>query len=381
MRKKMLSFLCAAALFITLLAVPASAANSLFFLSLNDTLPVNTPQTTPVQYNGWIYAPVNIFNGGAAGVNFGVYNGFTDNNTRLVLYNLSGKMMTFDLQSGTATAEGDSPPIPGKVLYRNGIYYVPAYAVCHYFGMTYSYHTTQYGPLLRIKDSNAWLSDAVFISSAASLMQSRLQEENRPVDPGDGGGESQPGVPNLPTDPTVPEVTEPAPTFSLYLGVSAQKGTDLTSVLDALAEVGAYAVVFFPADQVSDCGNMVRQAAGRGHKVGLIPQGETAEEQLKSVREGSHRLAAILRQETWFVLGENAALSEAGYLCWTAGVTAPASRDATTLYQAIVPDDQAVKDPVRVLLSGQTPSASLTGTLRQLAKDGDTFLRPKETKY
>ena len=377
MRKKILSLFCAAGLVMTLLVVPASAANSLFFLSLNDTLPENTLQNTPVQHNGWIYVPVNVFNGGAAGVNFGVYHGVIDNNTRLVLYNLSGKTMTFDLQNGTATAEGDSPPIPGKVLYRNGLYYVPAYAVCRYFGMIYSYHTTQYGPLLRIKDSNAWLSDQVFISSASSLMQSRFQEANRPVDPGGG---TPPVVPEVPKDPTVPEVTEPAPSFPLYLGVSAQAETDLTPVLNALEEVGAYGVVFFPAGQVSACGNMVRQAAGRGHKVGLIPQGETGEEKVASVRAGSRQLAAILRQETWFVLGQDPALSEAGYLCWTAGVTAPAASDATTLYQAIVPENE-VQGPVRVLLSGQTPSASLAGTLRQLAKDGDTFLRPKETKY
>ena len=39
-RKTALSLLCAVALTLTLLVVPSSASGSLFFLSLNDTLPV-----------------------------------------------------------------------------------------------------------------------------------------------------------------------------------------------------------------------------------------------------------------------------------------------------------------------------------------------------
>ena len=38
MKKKLTALLCTAALLLSLLAVPASAGNSLFFLSLNDTL-------------------------------------------------------------------------------------------------------------------------------------------------------------------------------------------------------------------------------------------------------------------------------------------------------------------------------------------------------
>ena len=129
---------------------------------------------TPVQYSGWVYVPVNVFNSQSTGVNFGLYYGLTENNTKLVLYNLSGKTMTFDLQNGTATAVGGEAPVPGKVLRQNGVYYVPAYAVCRYFGLSYSFYSTDYGPLLRLKDGNAMLSDSLFLSSAASIMRSRI---------------------------------------------------------------------------------------------------------------------------------------------------------------------------------------------------------------
>ena len=236
--KTIVSFLCAAALALTLLVMPSSASGGLFFLSLNDTLPAQSVQMTPVQYSGWVYVPVNVFNSQSTGVNFGLYYGLTENNTKLVLYNLSGKTMTFDLQNGTATAVGGEAPVPGKVLRQNGVYYVPAYAVCRYFGLSYSFYSTDYGPLLRLKDGNAMLSDSLFLSSAASIMRSRINsyyQSQSPNGGGDGGGNStivipndpdsgtpsqpnQPGNPDTPVAPDIPADAEPAPTLPVCRG-------------------------------------------------------------------------------------------------------------------------------------------------------------------
>ena len=71
--KTIVSFLCAAALALTLLVMPSSASGGLFFLSLNDTLPAQSVQMTPVQYSGWVYVPVNVFNSQSTGVNFGAF--------------------------------------------------------------------------------------------------------------------------------------------------------------------------------------------------------------------------------------------------------------------------------------------------------------------
>ena len=53
--KTIVSFLCAAALALTLLVMPSSASGGLFFLSLNDTLPAQSVQMTPVQYLSLIH--------------------------------------------------------------------------------------------------------------------------------------------------------------------------------------------------------------------------------------------------------------------------------------------------------------------------------------
>lgn len=375
MKKKILALICAVALTLSLLVVPSLASNSLFFLSLNDTLTPQSAQTTPIQHSGWVYVPVTAFNNRVTGINFGVYYGFTDNNESLIFYNLSGKTMTFNLVDGTAAATGGDPPVPGKVVRQNGTYYVPAYAICRYFGLSYSFCTTDYGPLLRIKDGSAVLSDSLFISSASSMMRSRYNSYYNQSD------SPPPSTPSTTPNVEMPQVTkENAPKFSLYVGLRASQGTDVTASLNALANVNATAVVFFPSDTLAASADQIRQAAGRGHKVGLIPVGDTAEERLQSVQKGEDLLSRILRQETWFVLSSDQELVDAGYLCWSPGLTANVNGNATQIYEGIVDYGDGGKDG-RVLLDSRISSSILAGVLNQLAQDGDTFLIPRETRF
>ena len=373
--KKFLALLCAVAVGLTLLVLPSSATGSLFFLSLNDTLPAQSVQTAPIQSSGWVYVPTGVFNSRTTGINFGVYYGLTDDNESLVLYNLSGKTMTFHLDTDTATTSTGETPVPGRVLRQNGQYYVPAYAVCRFFGLTYSFYSTDYGPLLRIKDSNAVLNDNLFLSSAASILRSRTNSQvfnnnnntnsngNSAPTPAPPSSPTTPTVPTAPTQPTtpsdpvtpdVPDTAEPAPTFSLYLAVRAQAGADITATLNAVLSTGAIPVVFFPADQVA---------------------------KLASVQTGSKALAAILRQETWFVLGEDEALANAGYLCWSPSLSFQTVSNATTVYNSLIQSGENASAPLRLLFRTQTDASALAGVLNQLKADGDTFLAVRETKY
>ncbi len=400
--KTTISLLCATALTLALLILPSSASEDLFFLSINDTIAVQTSQTTPIQHGGWIYVPVSVFNSNVTGVNFGIYYGFTNNNETLVFYNLSGKTMTFNLQTGTAAVLSGEAPVPGKVVRQNGVYYVPAYAICQYFGLKYSFYSTEYGPFLRIKDGNAMLSDALFLNSAASIMRSRVNgyHQNQvpngggnqgggttipipsvPGSPGNSDSVESPADPNVPVPPEIPDNTPPAPTFSLYLGVQASPKRNITPTLNALNSVGAAGVVFFPAGAVEECADQIRQAAGRGHKVGLIPEGDTSAQRLESVQNGSRRLASILRQETWFVLGSDQALSDAGYLCWSPSLTFSEVRDATRTYNSLVKAGAHKNDALRLLVHSQSSSGLLAGVLGQLKEDGDIFLVLRETRY
>lgn len=144
--KKFLALLCAVAVGLTLLG-PAVLGHGEPLLPVPERhppRPVGPDGPHPVQRLG--LRPHGVFNSRTTGINFGVYYGLTDNNESLVLYNLSGKTMTFHLDTDTATTSTGETPVPGRVLRQNGQYYVPAYAVCRFFGLTYSFYSTDYGP-------------------------------------------------------------------------------------------------------------------------------------------------------------------------------------------------------------------------------------------
>ena len=132
---------------------------------------------------------------------------------------------------------------------------------------------------------------------------------------------------------------------------------------------------------MNQCADQIRQAAGRGHKVGLIPTGNTPAQRLESVEAGSRQLAGILRQETWFVLSKESTLAEAGYLCWTPGLTFSSVTDPTRTYETLVRAGEQQGSALRVLVHSQSAGGALAGVLGQLAQDGDTFLPARETSY
>lgn len=387
MKKKLVSFLCVAALVLGLSAVPSSASNELLFLSLNDTLPTLTAQTTPIQYNGWIYVPVNVFNSRLTTVNFGFYYGLTDNDTKLVFYNLSNQVLTFNLIDGTATSSTGSIPYPHQVLLQNGIYYVPAYAICRYFNLTYSYYSTNYGPLLRIKDSNAVLSDALFISSANDVMHSRLNSYRQgTTDSGTGtnGGTIYVPIPSTGSSGSVttPQtVFGPVQTFPFYFAFQVQAASNLTSVLRVLSDNHITALFFFPADQIAQCADQIRQAAGAGQQIGILPSGSTSQEKLDSAAAARTLLTHVLHQQVRFVLGQDSLLTQEGYLCWSSDLALSFNRSASSLSDAMLQAAAKQSSPCRVLMHG-TPSATIfSSTVKHLSDAGNTFLIPKETEY
>ena len=404
MKKRIAALFCALVLVLGLFALPASADESLFFLALNDTLPAASSQITPIETGGWIYVPVTVFNNRVTGVNFGIYYGFTDNDTFLTFYNLSGKTLSFNINNNTATTSTGATVMPGRLVWRNGICYVPAYALCDFFGLTYSYCSTDYGPLLRIRDGNARLSDAAFLSSADSLMRSRYaaaqpaQADPTPAEesaaPASNPTPSAPAASSSSQKPSTTPSTKPASstqsddktpeetqapetdkTFSLYVGLKANG--DMSAALDALASVNATAIVFFPADKLESNADQIRQAAGRGHRVGLAPVGDTPAQRLESAEEGSRALERILRQETWFVLATDQELANAGYLTWAPTATVPGGTDSDR-YTAVYNAATGRNGVTRLLAGSDQPLAPL---LRHFAQDGDTFLAPRETKF
>lgn len=386
MKKRLAAVFCTLALVLGLSINPVSADTKIFFLALNDTLPAAEAQITPIQSGGWIYVPVTVFNSRVSGVNFGISYGFTENNQSLIMYNTSGKTLTFDINTSTATGANGESIMPGRVLPSRGVIYIPAYSVCDYFGLSYSYLTTEYGPVLRIKDGNARLSDSAFLSSADSLMRARYNAANpapvpTPTAPSSSSVSSAQKPESKPasgsqSQPVQKEEPQAPKTFSLYVGLRVNG--DVTQALNAMDSVQCKAIVFFPADSLQENAPQLRQAAGRGHLIGLIPAGDTPEKRIASALAGSETVARLLHQETWFVLSSDKELADAGYLTWMPTFSLPASGTTDSLYEAVYKSGSEHSGTTRLLAGTDQPLASL---LSRLVKDGDTVLQPRETHY
>ena len=80
-------------------------------------------------------------------------------------------------------------------------------------------------------------------------------------------------------------------------------------------------------------------------------------------------------------MADDKELSEAGYLCWSPSLRLTSLQDATKTYETLVKAGDSQGSALRVLVNSQSASGVLAGVLSQMAKDGDTFLQARETRY
>ena len=175
MKKRISALLCSLALVCALiLPVWGSSGSTVYLLAVGDKF---YDAYRPVAVNGVVYVPYTIFDRTATGVDLGVYYGITpERGTILTLYSLSG-MLTFTMQMGTCEDNlGNSMSLHAR--WRNAIPYVPAAAVCSFFGLQYSFlPTTDRGTLIRITNPNSpGLADGFFLQSAQGAMAYRYNQ-------------------------------------------------------------------------------------------------------------------------------------------------------------------------------------------------------------
>lgn len=330
-----------AAVVAILLALPrAEAAPSVFFTAMNDQLlPLNT-STIPVVRNGSVYIPYTVF----GEQNIGVFISSRTNNT-LVLYGRQ-KILTFDLAAGNA--HDLETAYSAQAISQNGTVYVPAYFVSQYFDLEYSYLSTDYGTIIRMKNSDADLNDTAFIKMNTQLMKQYYESYTNPTSKPTSSSTVAPSVTSTPTKtprPTissrpspsasmtpVPSQAEPSPsplptelseTMSLSLAVRVTDQSD-TEMLLNLFDGKTKAVCFFfsPEELVSQSG-LVRRIVGSGYGIGFyVTSGESSLE--SSLEQGNQLLSEIARTTTLLVAGPNlseaqrSALTKKGYVIFLA---------------------------------------------------------------
>lgn len=370
MKKRTLALLCALVLLLGGL-LPARASQSqsnttVYLLAANDKF---YDGALPVAVNGTIYVPYTVFDKNATGVDLGVYYGLKqEQGTVLSLYSINGHL-TFWVTMGLCE-DGQGNAMDFHALPRNHIPYVPAAAVCEFFGLQYSFlPTTDRGTLIRITSSPDTLSDALFLASARSSM---LERYNNILQAREPAPSATPG-PSATAAPTpLPSSPADRPNRSnirVYLAVNA---SDSDSDLSALFPEGVRALFLFTPDSLVSRADQIRAAVAAGHSIGLIVDGD-AEQAGAQLRRGNELLGHIARVSTHIVAAQGELadqLAQEGWQIW-GGYSPGSSASAAQSYLA------GRRDVTRLELPAAP--AALSRVLTTLRQDGYTLRQPVET--
>ena len=200
------------------LCAAAGADSSLFFVAVNDTIPL-TLTVSPVYSGGTLYVPYQVFDAQPCGVTPSY------NQTKQTYVLLSrNKQMLFDLAAGTVSDESGSVST-ANVLYRNGILYLPLVFCASHFGLKTTMLESAGGyQVLRFTNGSEVYDDSLFIEKAENLIAYRVQQytdsANQPQDrPQDHPNDSQQPAGD---DPAAEK--QPATVYLAFTDSSAMRG-------------------------------------------------------------------------------------------------------------------------------------------------------------
>ncbi len=393
MKKRFVAVLCAALLCVCLLPLSTAATENYYFIAFNDTLTESlSVQNTPIRISGDTYVPINIFDiQQTGGQVLGIFSAQSSEQGTVTIYNKYDSLI-FDLNAGNAYGQSTGQVYEYQAVTRNGLVYVPLGQVCRYFGLTCSYLTTNYGPLVRVKDDTLKIkSDTMFLNSVSQLLEDRLKGATAPptTTPSNNGNPNTSPEEEKPEEPKeeTPEGAEVGTGQDVYLALLVTDGGNLPSLLNVLQQYQIKALCFFQVENLAQQDDLIRQVVGEGHRVGLIPQGTTAKEQEEYLAQGNEMLEHIIRQKSWFVLpGDDAAVQETlleqGWICWSANVTETSSEgNASSRYESVIGQIENRTTGSRILLDDGIPSGTLSGILRKLQENHSVFHEIRETDY
>lgn len=364
MKKRLTGMICAVIFLLLLLVSSASAADEVLFLALNDSLKDLTADYMPIRVNSIVYVPCAAFDQLTTGVNLGVFYGQDKAKGTVTLYSRD-KTLIFDIGVGYSYDSSGSTYLY-RATTRDGRTYLPAFAVCQFFGLDYSALSTDYGTLIRIKNDSVVLSDKFFVSSASNLMSIRLNEflqsqaENATPTPGSN-------------NPVPPNPTGDRGSVKVYLAFRVDSGENLDRILDALEARDVPALFFFRLSDLPQYDDIIRRMVGSGHQIGFLVSGSSAEEMNDQLDKCNNLLEQIAKMRSYLVLEDGTdrfrtALEQDGWLCWTYNVDGrPNGRGTYTLTNAIVNGVDSKGTYARVLMddTGNIPDA-LPVILRRL---------------
>ena len=325
--RKLLCVLLALALLLAL-APMAGAEGDLFFVAVNDTIPV-TLTSLPYTSGGVVYVPYTAFDARPGGV-VSAYNATAQT---FVLFTKDSRLV-FDLATGETSDENQNTSTQ-TALFRNGLLYIPLIFCASHFGLKVSMLESQDGyPVLRFTTGSEVYDDSLFIEKAENLIAYRVQQYA-------GGGQTQDkpserpgGNPGTQTDPAAEK--KPATVFLAF--------TDSQTMRDSMAALKKYSLqgsFFLTEDEILTDPALVFELLAAGHTIGLtVPDGEA--DPAAALARANDALAALVCQKTLLALLPAGAEAAEGYCCFfrpAAPVTAAEAAASETAHLLVCSAD------------------------------------------
>lgn len=380
MKRRIFSLLCMVCLCLALF-LPVQAIGEVCFTAINDTVLPLTADSMPVWSGGVLYVPHTVFDASTTGISLSTSTSYNKTSGMVSIFNMN-QMLVFDIGNGTCYDQHTGQSYSGRAIVRNGKAYVPAARVCSFFGLSApTYQLTDYGYLVRIKNSDAALSDKVFIDAASNVMTNRLRDYNQSLQP------QEPVTPSVPAAPTTPTVTpEPEPTaITTYLAFRCDTLQSGAEIAETLEKNGRFGLFFFPAQSLEGQGALIRRLLGCGHSVGILAEGESAEQTMALLETGSRALDSVAHSRTYFALvpkDHRQRAANDGWVCWNSSVDAipTGKRSAYSFAQSTV---RSLPSRGRVYLTlddSQYTASALPTLLRQLSDKNYAISIPRESR-
>ena len=235
-KRRLLSLLLAAALLFSLSAA-AGAEGSLFFVAVNDTIPV-TLTAQPYTSGGVIYVPYTAFDARPGGV----VSAYNPTAQTFVLFTKDSRLV-FDLATGETSDENQNTSTQ-SAIFRNNLLYIPLIFCASHFGLKVSMLESKDGySVLRFTTGSEVYDDSLFIEKAENLIAYRVAQQSSASDPADHP-QAHPDTPaQVPADD--PQEVIPATVYLAFQNVDfMQENAELLAEMFAQGELSRIYIHF-----------------------------------------------------------------------------------------------------------------------------------------
>lgn len=339
MKKRIIPALCVLALLFALpFALPTAEAapDTVYFMSVNDTVMDLNDATMPFFVNGVLYVPYTMFDPDTAGSGLGLFSSYSRSKAAVLIYGWGGTML-FDLQKENSTFGGKT--FSDAAIQRNSTVFVPLDLVCRCFELQWSWLTVEHGYIIRVKSGSATLDDRGFANAAAYTLKERYNTYMQNKAP-------RPITPTV--QPTAPAAPADGAQIRFAFRMTGQS-SGLTSLLSEMEKARVFGLFLCRPDELLDRDDQIRAILAGGHKLGLLLDADTLEGQRKQLEEGKRLLARIAYTPVSMAMStglseEDTELLRDSVFLWQSTVdatddTLTAAQQAALVSRAVVDDD------------------------------------------